>query len=280
MSVYRAALIAVQLCLFMSPHPTSLLPPLTRSRPPPFPSPPTANCTSKCPCPCCVYLTALFHMSKNKKCPNAGCLDPHGIKTPHTKATCALVYDKRFNKFCSTLPLKEQLEWVGRQSQRSGGGKAWKSARLSSLRDALEEQDLDASDDTSNASNTVGVKLEPGLSTDAATAEGGRGDSDTDSENVSNATRSASPCCVCVVWRLIPTLLLLRGRVLYPPAMPTPARVVWPFAVGSRMPPPPPLSASFVILSTSASSVLTYFVRPAPSPCPAHSPIRSTPLLP
>merc|ERR1740130_2173010 len=122
-------------------------------------------------------------MSKNKKCPNAGCHDPHGNLSPHTKATCALVYDKMFNKFCSTLSLEEKLEWVGRQSQRSGGGKAWKSARLSSLRDALEEQDLDASDDTSNTSNTVGVKLEPGLSTDAATAEGGRGDSDTDSED-------------------------------------------------------------------------------------------------
>lgn len=142
------------------------------------------------PLPLCVYLTASIYMSAKRKCPHAGCPDPHGVVTPHTKDTCTLTYDKAFDKACGNMSLEEKLEWVGRQSQRSDGGKAWKSARLAALRNALEEQDLDASDDHSDATC---VKLEP--STAAATAEGGQGDdSETESENVriTTACRSAS----------------------------------------------------------------------------------------
>ena len=132
-------------------------------------------------------------MSAKRKCPHAGCPDPQGVVTPHTKATCALVYNKAFDEACGTMSLEEKLEWVKRQSQRSDPGKAWKSARLAELHNALEEQDLDVSDDHSDATC---VKLEPGLpSAAAATAEGGQGDdSETESENVriTTACRSAS----------------------------------------------------------------------------------------
>ena len=121
-------------------------------------------------------------MSAKKKCPHAGCPDPNGDITPHTKNTCTVIYDKAYDKACGNKSLEKKLEWVGRQSQRSLPGKAWNSARLAELHNALEEEDLAASDDHSDATF---VKLEPGLpSTAAATAEGGHGDSDTESENV------------------------------------------------------------------------------------------------